>query len=164
MAATLSSEPCTTDAPCGRELSVTRVFDAPRELVWRAWTEPGAALRWMGPAAHPATHYEQDLRPGGHWRGCLRGEDGIDLWQGGVYKEIIEPERLVFTFAWDGGDGQPDHLRGHETVVTVQFADEAGKTKMQFHQAVFLTEEQMKGHAEGWNGTFQRLGEYLTRN
>lgn len=164
MTANPNSESAEQTTRCGRELSVTRVFEAPRELVWRAWTEPGRALQWMGPAAHPAVHYEGDVRPGGTWRGCLRGADGVNLWQGGVYKEVVAPERLVFTFGWDGDDGQPDHLRGHETTVTVVLEDEVGKTKMHFHQAVFLTEEQMEGHAEGWNGTFQRLNDYLTTN
>lgn len=145
-----------------RELNIIRVFNAPRELVWRAWTDPARVMRWMGPRDYPAVSYEQDFREGGSWRGCLRGADGVDLWQGGIYKEISEPARLVFTFAWDGDDGQPDHQRGHQTVVTVNFIEKNGKTEMRFHQAVFNTAEQMTGHHGGWSSTFDRLEDYLT--
>ena len=90
--------------PTERVLVIDRVFDAPRERVWKAWADPAQAKRWMGPHGFTATHLEGELRPGGAWRACLRRDaDGEELWQGGVYREVVEPERLVFTFAWDGG-------------------------------------------------------------
>jgi len=91
---------------------------------------------------------------------CLRPDDGgKDLWQGDIYREIVEPERLVFTFAWDGEgeDGGP----GHETLVTVTFAEHEGKTELTFRQAVFKSIEQLEGHRGGWNSTFDRLEDYL---
>ena len=140
-----------------RVLVITRVFDAPRELIWKLWTDPAHAKHWMGPRGFTATHFEQDPRPGGAWRGCLRqDDDGRELWQGGVFREIVEPERLVYTFAWDGENGR----RGHETLVTITFAEHEGKTKMTFRQAVFESVGQRDGHQGGWNSSFDRLAEH----
>ena len=141
-----------------RVLEIVRVFDAPRSLVFKAWADPAHTVRWMGPRGYTATHYKQDLRPGGAWRACLRrDEDGKESWQGGVLREAIPPERLVFTFAWDQDDGRP----GHETLVTVTFAEEQGKTRMTFRQAVFQSVESRDGHRGGWSSAFDRLEEFL---
>jgi len=159
MAVSNASASATTDA-AERVLVITRVFDAPRELVFELWTNPAHAKHWMGPRGFTATHFEQDPRPGGAWRACLREDDsGRELWQGGVFREIVEPERLVYTFAWDRENGS----RGHETLVTVTFAEHDGKTKMTFRQAVFETVGQRDGHQGGWNSTFDRLAEYAAR-
>src|SRR5579864_8498491 len=110
--------------PEERVLVITRNFDAPRELVFKLWTDPGHAMRWMGPRGFTATHVATDPRPGGAWRVCLRrDENGEELWHGGVYREVVEPERLVFTHAWDGEDGRP----GHETLIAIAFAERQGK-------------------------------------
>jgi uncharacterized protein YndB with AHSA1/START domain len=145
--------------PADRVLGIDRVFDAPRELVWKAWTDPAQASRWMGPHGFTATHLEQDLRPGGAWRTCLRRDvDGEELWHGGVYREVAEPERLVFTFAWDGPDGRP----GPETLVTVLFAEHGpGRTRMTFRQGVFDTAANRDGHRGGWSECFERLASHL---
>jgi uncharacterized protein YndB with AHSA1/START domain len=146
--------------PAERELVITRVIDAPRELVFKAWTDPVHTKHWMGPRGFTATHLEQDLRPGGAWRTCLRPDDGgRDLWQDGIYREVVEPERLVFTFAWDGENGQ----RGHETLVTITFAEEPGKTMMTLHQAIFESVERRDGHRGGWTSSFDRLVEHLAQ-
>lgn len=147
-------------ASAERVLLITRVFDAPRDLVFRAWTDPAHAKRWMGPRGFTATHLEQDLRPGGAWRACLRPDDGgRDLWQGGVFREVMPPERLVFTFAWDREDGS----RGHETLVTITFTEDQGRTRMTFRQAVFEAVEQRDSHRGGWNSSFDRLEEHLAQ-
>ena len=145
-------------APEGRVLVITRVFDAPPSLVFRAWTDPAHAARWAGPRGFTATHLEGDVRPGGRWRTCLRRDvDGKELWQGGVYREVVAPERLEFTFAWDQDDGRP----GHETLVTVRFAEDRGGTRMTFRQAAFQDVEQRDGHRGGWDSAFDRLAEQL---
>lgn len=139
------------------ELTMTRVFDAPRALVFKAWTDPAHARRWWGPRDYPAAHLEMDVRPGGAWRGCLRSaENGEELWQGGVFREVVEPDRVVFTFAWEEG-GE----RGLETLVTVTFADEDGKTRMTLRQAPFESVEERDGHRGGWSSSFDRLAEHL---
>ncbi len=137
------------------DLTMTRTFDAPRELVFRMWTDPDHALNWMGPREYPAVVYEQEVRVGGKWRGCLQSAENPEekKWQGGEFLEIDPPEKLVFTFAWDGED---------ETVVTVILTEtDDGKTRMVFHQTPFETEASRDGHEEGWGGSFDRLGEAL---
>src|ERR1700741_334914 len=112
-----------------RDLVITRVFDAPRELVWKAWTDPYHAKHWWGPTHHPAIEMHMDLRVGGKWRNCLQSiENGIAIWQHGVFKEIMPPERLVFTFTWE-----ENRFLEHpniETLVTVTFAKDGDKTRM----------------------------------
>ena len=109
------------------------------------------------PKDYPAIQLKIDVRPGGAWRACLRstGSDP-DLWVGGVYREIVAPERLVFTFTWEE-EGE----RGLETVVTLTFAEERGKTRMTMRQAPFQSAEQRDGHDYGWNSAFDRLDELL---
>jgi uncharacterized protein YndB with AHSA1/START domain len=125
-----------TRAPsAGRELVITRIFDAPRTLVFKAWTEPDRAARWWGPRGFTTAYCDMDLRPGGAYRVCMRSREGTEHWQQGVCREVAEPERLVFTFAWEDAQGKP----GHETVVTVTFAEHGAKTKLTSHQAVFET-------------------------
>src|SRR5262245_48211916 len=111
-----------------RELVITRVIDAPRELVFKAWTEPEHLLAWRGPKDHPAVSIKWDVRSGGRWRAALRStEDGRILTHGGHFREVVPPERLVFTFTWDE-EGE----RGLETVVTVTFAPLGQNTLMTF--------------------------------
>jgi uncharacterized protein YndB with AHSA1/START domain len=121
------------DRPAGasaaeRELVITRILDAPRELVFKAWTEPDRAIRWWGPRGFTTAHYELDFRPDGAYRVCMRSPEGTEHWQRGVCREVVEPERLVFTFAWEDSEGKP----GHETVVTVTLAEFGAKTKLTF--------------------------------
>ena len=138
-----------------QQLAITRVFDAPRALVFKAWTDPKSAIHWWGPREHPATYLDMDVRVGGAWRHCLTSKDtGKDLWAGGIFHEIEPPERLVFTFAWDE-EGE----RGIETLVTVMFADQGGKTKMTFHQAPFQSVAERDGHIDGWSSMFDRFDE-----
>ncbi len=141
-----------------RVLVITRTFDAPRELVWKAWSEPERFKHWMGPKDHPIVHTEGEFRLGGKWRGCLRSiATGEELWHSGEYREIKEPERLVLTFAWDRADG----TRSPETEITVLLAEAQGKTVMTFRQTGFESAGARDGHRMGWNSTFDRLAEYL---
>jgi uncharacterized protein YndB with AHSA1/START domain len=148
------------------ELHITRVFDAPRELVWKMWTDLEHMKHWAGPRQFAATHVENDPRPGGKWRLCLHSDgfdtgDGVlrklDLCQGGENREVVAPERLVYTFQWDESTG----LGSHETVVTVTFEEHDGKTTMNFHQAFFVTDKDRDGHVRGWNSSFDKMGDYL---
>ena len=141
-------------------LHLQRVFDAPRALVWKAWTTPETVVLWLGPVEWPAVSVAQDLRVGGEWRACLRSpETGEDLWQGGVYREIVPPERLVFTFKWDESheDGPPV-----DTLVTVEFAElPDGRTRMDFTHEGLKSEQSLAGHRHGWTSTFERLEAFL---
>ena len=147
-----------TAAP-DRVLVMQRVFNAPRDLVFKAWTDPKHLVHWSCPRAFTLTHCEGDLRPGGAWRSCMRASDGTELWLGGVYREIVTPERLVFTHAWDDRTGKP----GHQTLVTITLAERHGKTEMTFRQTEFESVESRDGHRGGWTECFEKLTEYVQR-
>ncbi|MGC1273092.1 MAG: SRPBCC family protein [Planctomycetaceae bacterium] len=139
-------------------LVITRVFDAPRSLVFDAWTKQEHLARWSAPRGFSIPCGEGDVRPGGVWRCCMKSPDDKDLWLGGVYREVVPGERLVFTHAWDDATGQP----GHETLVTVSFADHpGGGTTLTFRQEGFPSIASRDGHAEGWNECFDRLVDHL---
>jgi uncharacterized protein YndB with AHSA1/START domain len=139
------------------ELSIIRIFDAPRDLVFAAWTDPKHMARWAGPRGFTSTDGEMDVRPGGIHRASLRAPDGTIHRVRGVYREIVAPERLVFTHAWEdeNGDASP------ETIVTVTLAEREGKTRMMFHQAIFESKASRDGHGQGWSQSFDRLAELL---
>jgi uncharacterized protein YndB with AHSA1/START domain len=140
-----------------RELLITRIFDAPRALVFKAWTEPDRAARWWGPQGFVTVYCNMDVRPGGAFRVCMRSPEGTEHWKQGVYREVVEPERLVFTFAWEDAEGKP----GHETVVTVTFSEHGTKTKLTLHQDVFETVMARDAHQSGWTSTLECLADYL---
>ncbi len=135
------------------DLTITRVFDAPRELVYAAWTEPDHVASWFGPQGFTCSAVTADPRPGGRWRACIRSPEGEDLWMHGVYREVDVPERLVFTFAWDA--------RELETLVTIGFADLGGKTEMTFTQTGFPTAAERDDHDEGWTSSFEDLTGFI---
>lgn len=139
------------------ELVITRLFDAPRRLVFAAWTEPERLMQWWGPRGFTTPSCELDPRPGGVWRVRMRPPTGADLWVRGTYREIVEPERLVFTSAWEDAAGNP----GRETLVTVTFADRGEQTLLTFRQAVFETVESRDDHEDSWSSAFEMLAEYL---
>ena len=140
-----------------RELTITRLFDAPRELVFKAWTERERVVKWLGPKGFTALEFEMDRRPGGAWYSRMRSAEGVEYANRGVVREAVEPERLVFTFAWDNEDGSP----GREMLITITLADHDGGTEMTFHQAEFESAEDRDGHREGWSESFDKLAGYL---
>ena len=149
-----------SDAPtktAERQLVITRLFDARRELVWKAWTERERVMRWLGPKEFTALDFEMDRRPGGAWHSRMRSPEGKVYSNRGVVREVVEPERLVFTFAWDEEDGKP----GREMLITITFAERDGRTEMTFTQAVFESAEDRDGHQGGWSESFDKLGAYL---
>ncbi|QBK04624.1 SRPBCC domain-containing protein [Hylemonella gracilis] len=149
-----------TDAlpPAENELALTRVFDAPRPLVFRAWTDPEQMARWAAPRGFSRGQASSDVRVGGAYRACIRSPEGQDHWVHGVYREIVEPERLVMTHGWLDDQGQP----GPMTLVTVTF-EELGprQTRMNFLQTGFASTASREGHHEGWASSFEQLVELL---
>ena len=143
-----------------RELVITRIIDAPRHLVFQAWTEPDRVMRWWGPQGFVTTYSDMDIRPGGAFRVCMRSPEGTEHWKQGIYREVVAPERLVFTFAWEDAEGKP----GHQTLVTVTFAERGDRTELMLHQAVFETVETCNDHRRGWTSTLERFAEYLAEN
>lgn len=143
-------------------LVIERVFDAPRELVFEAWTKPEHLRRWFGPIDYPLSVIEQDARVGGVYTATLRSiHTGPDLAQRGVYKEIVKNEKLVFSFAWGR-----DHTAGAgEMAVSVVFSDvgqgKTKKTKMTLTQTLLPSAVEREGHRYGWSSTFDRLDAHL---
>ena len=149
------NEPAATDA--GPVLEIVRVFNAPRSLVYAAWTDPVHATKWA-PDGMKIVHVEADLRPGGKIRVGMRHENGDEHWESGVYREIVENERLVFTHAWEDAEGR----RGPETIVRVEFEDAGhGKTRMTFRQTNFVSVASRDGHRQGWSEAFDDLAAYF---
>jgi uncharacterized protein YndB with AHSA1/START domain len=142
-----------------RTLVITRVLDAPRELVFAAWTDPAQAARWWGPRGFTTISAEMDVRVGGAWRRRMRSPKGAAHVSHGVYLEIAAPERLVFTFSWEQG-GAPGH--GPETVITLTFADlGGGRTEFVLRQEGFATVAGRDDHNLGWSGALDRLADYI---
>ena len=141
-----------------RALFIERIFDAPRPLVFEAWTKKEHLQKWCAPHGFTIPSCDGDLRPGGTWHCDMVAPDGARLTVQGIYREIVPNERLVFTHGWVGDDGKVEH----ETVVTVRFADaEGGGTRMTFEQAAFRSVESRDGHNGGWSQGFERLDELL---
>lgn len=116
MAAT-SSPTLTVTKPSDREIVMTRVFHAPRELVFKAYTDPDLIPQWWGPRRFITTVDKMDVRPGGAWRYLQRGPDGNEYGFNGVYRELVPPERLVSTFEFEG-------MPGHVVLDTATFEDQ----------------------------------------
>ncbi len=143
----------------GQELRVTRVFHAPRELVFKAWTDPEHLPKWWGPKGFTTTVQEIDVSPGGVWRYIMHGPDGVDYDNKITYHKIVSPEQLVYSH----GDGDVDE----QFHVTVTFAEQANSTTeltmtSRFKSAAYL-EKVVKeyGAIEGAKSTLDRLGEQL---
>ncbi|HEX8551721.1 MAG TPA: SRPBCC domain-containing protein [Abditibacteriaceae bacterium] len=147
----------TVAKPTEHELVITRVFDAPRELVWRAWTESEHLQRWSCPKDFVVLFSEAALQSGGAWRVGMRSPEGREYVMFGEYSEIEPPSRLVFTHGWEA-----DELHdGHETLVTVRLDETDGRTTMTFTQSNLATASSRAGHAEGWTGAFDNLRSLL---
>jgi uncharacterized protein YndB with AHSA1/START domain len=147
-----------TASTADREIIVTRVFDAPRELVFDAFTAPERVAPWWGPRGFTTTTYEMDPRPGGIWRFTMHGPDGTDYPNLVEYREVVRPERLEYHHG-SGAEGDA----GFE--VTVSFVEEAAGTRVTLHTVVPSAEERQRfvefGAVEGGQQTLERLGEYL---
>jgi len=137
------------------EMILTRVFDAPRELMWKLWTEPEHIGKWWGPKGFTLPGCEMDFRTGGAYRFVMRGPDGQDNPFHGVYRDILRNERIVFTAILD-------NLPGHELVTTVTFADEGGKTKLTVRQTT-PPGEAGRGQNQGWSETLERLADLVAK-
>jgi len=151
-----------TSRVADREIVITRLFDAPPERVFKAWTDPEHIGKWWGPTGFTTTTLEIDIRPGGVWRFIMHGPDGTDYPNKIAYKEVVRAKRLVF----DHGSGEDSDEGTFEATVT--FAKEGGKTRLAM-RSLFPTAEgraqavEEFGAVEGGNQTLDRLGEYLAK-
>ncbi len=150
------SDPVST-ALAAHEITLTRLLSAPRELVFRAWTDPAHLVRWWGPHEFTVTSCVADVRVGGTWRSCIRSADGEDYWMHGIYHEVQVPEKLVFSFTWDK-DGKPRV----EMRVTVTLQEENGKTRLTFHETGFADAEMCEMDSGGWSQCLERLDSHVS--
>jgi uncharacterized protein YndB with AHSA1/START domain len=137
---------------------ITRVFHAPRERVWQEWTEPERFADWFGgpDADVPLSTVAMDVRPGGAWRLTMFfAPDRREINWKGEYREVVEPERLVFTVSDQPGED------AYELVIVELTELGDGRTEMLFRQRGHMTAEQYRGAAEGWTGFFDRVDDRL---
>jgi uncharacterized protein YndB with AHSA1/START domain len=160
----------------GSEFVISRTFDAPRNLVWKAWTERERLMQWFGPKGFAMTVAKLDFRPGGKFHYCLRSTDGKEMWGKFVYREIVAPERIVLVNSFSD---EHERLSRHpmsptwplEMLTTTTFTEENGKTTVTVRWIPLdaIPEEQKTfdvshdGMRQGWSGTFDQLAEYLER-
>ncbi len=152
------SNALTVTTPSDREIVMTRVFDAPRELVFEAHSSCEHLSHWWGPRRYEVVSCEVDFRPGGAWRFVHRGPDGEEYGFHGEYREIVPPERIVWTFEFEG-------MPGNISVETLTLEEHDGKTTLT-SRAVYDNVEArdamlQSGMEEGAAETYERLDEYL---
>jgi len=146
--------------PTEREIHIERVFDAPRDRVFAAHTDPELIPQWWGPRRTTTVVEELDARTGGAWRFLMRDEDGSETVFRGIFREVTPPERIVQTFEWDG-------MPGYVSVETADFEDLGGRTRI-VSSSIFHTPEERDGFLDsgmegGMNETFARLDELLAQ-
>ena len=141
-----------------RALRLEREFKAPPARVFEAFTDPKLLAEWWGPEGMSCPVCEVDLRVGGRYRTCMRGEKG-EFWVSGVYREIARPRRLAFTWAWE-----ENGVRGHETLVEIEFAPAGRNTKIVLTQREFADKESRDNHTTGWTSSFVCLDRFLSVN
>lgn len=161
-------------AYAGDAFEISRTFDAPRSLVWKAWTEPDRMAQWFGPKGAKVFHSKNDARPGGVYHYGMQTPDGNKVWGTWVYREISEPQRLVFVSSFSDEKGgiarhpmAPDWPR--ETLSTILFDEKNGKTTVTVKWVpINSTETERKVFRDakasmhgGWSGTFDQLEEYV---
>lgn len=150
-------------SPLEAELTITRMFDAPREVVFQTWTDPAHLKRWWGPRDFTNPVCEVHLKIGGAWKIVMRGPNGAEHTAQGVYREILPPERLVFTNSAFDQDGKL-LLEG---VTTVNLIDLGGKTKLILRTRakglVPFAEQMLDGMESGWSQSLDRLAEEIAK-
>jgi uncharacterized protein YndB with AHSA1/START domain len=164
------------DADLEETFLISRTFDAPRDLVWKAWTEEERLLQWFGPKGMPLTHAKLDLRPGGTFHYAMRMPNGEEMWGKWVFREIVPPERIVLVNSFSDSEGG---ITRHpmaptwpaEMLTKTTFTERDGKTTVtiEWRPLNASTEERntfvagKPGMTQGWSGTFEQLDEYLAR-
>jgi uncharacterized protein YndB with AHSA1/START domain len=150
--------------PIDREILITRVFDAPRELVFAAWTDPELVVKWWGPKGYSSFACEIDLRVGGVFRLNMRGPDGAVYPCTGVFREVVKPERLVYT-----GSSAETHPCGAglppNSIITVNFVEHDRKTTLTIHTRLQSAADRDAAveakFVPGWTSALDRLAEFL---
>jgi uncharacterized protein YndB with AHSA1/START domain len=154
------------------QVLITRVFDAPRDLVFKAWTDCERLMRWWGPKGFTTPLCKIDLRPEGVFHNCMRSPEGRDYCGKGVYREIVEPERITYTdfFVDEEGNPVPSTYYGispdwpQETLVTVTFAEDQGQTMLTLqHSLGSVPASEGDLCQQGWNESLDKLAGELAK-
>jgi uncharacterized protein YndB with AHSA1/START domain len=144
-----------------KTVELTRVFAAPRERVFEAWTRPEQLSRWFGPKGFEVHSVVADPRPGGVFRMCMRSPDGREFWVRGSYREVVANERLEIFCTADDDKG----VQRLEEIIQVRFSGRGNKTTLKVNAiASGLSEEaqpMLKGMKQGWSQTVARLDDHL---
>ena len=146
------------------KLVLTREFNAPRDLVWKAWTEPEQIKQWLGMGEGLTIEsVKLDVRVGGKFRLQQKMADGEFFTAAGTYLEVKAPERLVYTWDWekDGGGPEFGELEGDETQVTVEFRATGKRTQLVLTHEKFASAQKRDRHEEGWQSWIGRLAKFL---
>jgi uncharacterized protein YndB with AHSA1/START domain len=152
------------ELPADTQVLLSRLFDAPRALVFKAWSDPDHVAQWWGPKGFVNTACSMDFRVGGRFRLDMRGPDGVTYPCEGIYQEIVEPERIVYLGIADEqnacGAGLPPEAR-----VTVDFAEHQGKTMLSIRATMKSSAAReaalAMGFGQGWSQSLERLAERL---
>lgn len=156
----MAASPELVREPEDRVLVITRLLDAPRALVFKVWSQPEHLVRWWGPTGFTLPDCTVEFHPGGAFQCLMRSPEGSDHRMHGVYREIVEPEKISFTWCWIDEEGQP----GHETLVTVLLEEtgiDGAQTRLTLHHALFESESARDSHNKGWSETMDRLAAYV---
>ena len=146
------------EPPSDLSLVLTRVFAAPRKLVFEACTQKEHLDQWMAPRGFTIPSSGGDFREGGKWYCLMIAPNGERYPVSGIYQKIVPDELIIMTHAWEGDDGKPEH----ETTATLRFEDAGdGKTKVTLEQSIFKSVESRNGHMGGWTECFDKLEELL---
>ena len=138
-------------------LEISRVFAAPPSLVFKAFTKPEHMVRWWGPQNFSTTVEKLEFREGGSYRFTIHGPNDRHHGMSGIFREIVEPKKIIFTFAWVDEKGEP----GNETLITITINPEGAKTRLIFRQAPFDDAKNRDSHAEGWGEVLDKLAPLL---
>lgn len=152
-----------------RDLVLSLVLSAPREIVWQAWTQPERLMRWFAPQPFTSSAVKVDLRPGGHFLYCFRSPEGAEYWGKGVYQEVAPPERLVYLDTFSDEEGNPVKPEKYglspdypaETLVTVTLADQGGNTLLTLRHAGLPVGEGSDMTEASWRSKLDRLSEVV---
>ena len=157
---------CSLDTDtCGGDLVISRFFYAPRELVWRAWTDPAFIMRWWGPKNFTSPSCRNDLVMGGTYLYCMRSPEGKEIWSGGVYREIDKPRKIVCTAGFTDEQGNPVPAASYgmspefpaEMLMAVTFEIQAGRTHLTLRYTGIPAGDTFDKARAGWNESLDKF-------